>query len=80
MTEPVQPAECLVGTHGDGWESYAEVHTVDEITVAADAAGAICLANFPSLQVGLYLKRSSRFARPLTPIAVQSLRRHRILA
>lgn len=80
MTEPVQPAECLVGTHGDGWESHTEVHAVDEVTVAADAASAVCLANFPSLQVGLYLKRSLRFATPLTPIAVQSLRRHLILA
>lgn len=49
VTEPVQPAECLVGTHGNGWESYAEVHAVDEVTVAANAAGADNLTDLPSL-------------------------------
>lgn len=49
VTEPVQPAECLVGTDGDGGESHTEVHTVDEVTVAADAAGADNLTDLPSL-------------------------------
>ena len=49
VTEPVQPAEGLVGTDGDSGQGHAEVHAVDEITVAADAASADNLTDFPSL-------------------------------
>lgn len=73
VAEPVQPPESGVVGHAHRGQVHAEVHAVNQITVAADGASAVYSANLLSLQTGLYLKRSLRFARPLTPIVVQSL-------
>lgn len=37
VSQPVQPPECLTGHNGDGWKSHAEVHAVNQITVARDS-------------------------------------------
>lgn len=73
VAQPVQPPESGVVGHGHGGQVHTQVHAVNQITVAADGASADYSANLLSLQTGLYLKRSLRFARPLTPIVVQSL-------
>ncbi len=38
VTQPVQPAESLVGAHSHGGQGHAQVHAVDQITITRNGA------------------------------------------